>query len=251
MALVRTGVRDRVATLTLTDPARRNAISLDMAQAITSAMDEIEQADVGALVITGEDPAFCAGADLTVLESADESTLAQVYEAFTRVLRSRLPSIAAINGATVGAGMNLALACDLRLAGERARFQTGFLRLNVLPGGGHTWMLTRAVGAQGATAMTLFQDSLDGPEAERVGLVWRCVQHDELLPLVHDLAARAAAQPRALVEKLRATLDRMTAVTDHDTALRYELEDQLWSLRQPEARQAIGSVRDTISRSSR
>ncbi len=250
MAFVRTEVSDRVATLTLTDPARRNAINLEMVREIVEAIDGFERSDVGALVVTGEDPAFCAGADLSLLEAGDESTVSDIYEAFNRVLRSPLPSIAAVNGPAVGAGMNLALACDLRLAGERARFDAGFLRLNVLPGGGHAWMLTRAVGLQGAAAMTLFQDPLDGREAERVGLAWRCVPDEELLPLAQELAGRAAERPPDLVDRLKRNLSRVPTVSDHDEALRLELEDQLWSLGQPEARRAISAVREQISRSS-
>lgn len=250
MALVATEVRDGVATLTLTDPGRRNAIGLPMAREMVEAIDGLDPAEVGALVITGEGPAFCAGADLSVLEMADESALTELYESFNCVLRSHLPSIAAVNGAAVGAGMNLALACDLVLASERARFHTGFLRLNVLPGGGHTWMLSRAIGPRGASAMTLFQDSLDGREAERVGLAWRCVPDDELLCLAQDLAGRAAARPRALIERLSRTLDWVAGPVDRAEALRYELEHQLWSLQQAEARGAIEAVRSEISRSS-
>ena len=94
--------------------------------------------------------------------------------------RSPLPTIAAVNGAAVGAGMNLALACDVRLAGRSARFDTRFLQLGLHPGGGHTWMLQRIAGPQAAAAVVLFGEVLDGEEAERCGLVWRCVDDDAL-----------------------------------------------------------------------
>src|SRR3546814_21160759 len=98
-------------------------------------------------LITGEPPAFCAGADLSHLSSsADggaESGLRAIYEGFLRIGRSPLPTIAAVHGAAVGAGMNLAPLCDVRLASPKARFNTRFLQLGLHPGGGHTWLFPR------------------------------------------------------------------------------------------------------------
>src|SRR5690606_10735426 len=128
-----------------------------------------------AVVLTGSGSAFCAGADLTQLGEAREEGLLRIYEGFLRVARSPLPTVAAVNGPAVGAGMNLALACDLRVAGTSARFDTRFVDLGIHPGGGHTWMLRRLVGPQTAAAMLLFGERLDGPAAEAAGLVWRCV----------------------------------------------------------------------------
>src|SRR5690606_30490026 len=110
------------------------------------------------------------------------------YEGFLRVARCPLPTIAAVNGPAVGAGMNLALACDVRLAGQSARFDTRFLQLGVHPGGGHTWMMRNAVGPQAAAAMVLFGEVLDGAEAERCGLAWRCVADDELVDTAFTMA---------------------------------------------------------------
>ena len=104
-----------------------------------------------------------------------------IYEGFLRVLRSSLPTVAAVNGPAVGAGLNLALACDVRLAGMSARFDTRFLRIGLHPGGGHAWMLDRAVGPQAAAAMVLFGEALDGARAAEVGLAWACHPDDELL----------------------------------------------------------------------
>ncbi len=186
MPLVRTDVTDGVATVTLTDPERRNALTLPMVGEMVAALEHLE-ADpaVGALVVTGEAPAFCAGADLSHLSSSSdggaEQGLRDIYEGFLAIGRSPLPTIAAVNGAAVGAGMNLALICDVRLAAERARFDTRFMQLGLAPGGGHTWMSRRIAGPQAVAATVLFGEVLDGREAERVGLVWRCVPDAELL----------------------------------------------------------------------
>jgi enoyl-CoA hydratase/carnithine racemase len=91
--------------------------------------------------------------------------------------------------------MNLALCCDVRLAGRRAKFDTRFLQLGLHPGGGHTWMFRRITGPQAVFATGLFGEVLDGAEAERVGLVWRCVDDDDLLDEARTLAGRAAAGP--------------------------------------------------------
>ena len=106
-----------------------------------------------------------------------------------------------MNGAAVGAGLNLALACDLRLAGPRARFDARFLPLGLHPGGGYTWMAQRVLGPQGAAAITLFGDVLDAPEAERIGLVHRAV--DDVVASAVELAARAAAANRELSARRR------------------------------------------------
>ncbi len=126
------------------------------------------------MVLTGEPPAFCSGADVAALgslsEQRDETERRQVtsiYEGFLRVLRSSLPTVAAVNGPAVGAGLNLALACTVRLAGTSARFDTRFLRIGLHPGGGHAWLLERAVGPQAAAAMVLFGERLDGPARRR------------------------------------------------------------------------------------
>ena len=126
----------RVAVLTLNDPERRNALSLDLNQELNSALDTLEEdSETGAVVLTGAGKAFCAGADLSQLGASRREGLLNIYEGFLRVARSPLPTVAAVNGAAVGAGMNLALACDLRIAGASARFDTRFLDLGIHPGG--------------------------------------------------------------------------------------------------------------------
>ena len=140
-------VTDRVATLTLDDPDRRNVVSAALNDAVVAAMDELERRDdVGAVVVTGAGRAFCAGADLDDLAACrDEATLSEIYSGFLRLAASPLPTVAAVNGAAVGAGLNMALACDLIVAGESARFDTRFLQLGIHPGGGHTWMMRNIV----------------------------------------------------------------------------------------------------------
>jgi enoyl-CoA hydratase len=251
LSAIRVEVGDGVAVVTLDEPDRRNALDLAMVDEIVAAFEKLEADDaVGAVVVTGAPPAFCAGADLGNLGSSGSSGpgMRAIYEGFLRVARSPLPTIAAVNGAAVGAGMNLALCCDVRIAARRAKFDTRFLQLGLHPGGGHTWMLRRAIGPQGAAAMVLFGDVLDGAEAERVGLVWRCVDDDSLLDASKALAAKAADVPRPLAQRAKETLARMASVDEHDAAVDIELDVQMWSAQQPFFTERLAAMRDRISK---
>ena len=249
MDLVLTDIADGVGTLTLNNPEERNTLTASMVTEIVAAMDAFEADDsVGAVVVTGTPPAFCAGANLGNLSQADGSSLGSVYEGFLRVARSPLPTLAAVNGAAVGAGMNLALGCDVRLAARRARFDTRFLQLGLHPGGGHTWMFRRVVGPQAAMAAVVFGEVLDGAEAERVGLVYRCVDDDALLDAAHEMAARAASAPHELARVTKATIQAMADIDDHPAAVARELDPQVWSTRQPWFKERLAALQSKISK---
>jgi len=248
MRSVRYQVTDGVGVVTLAAAQRRNAFDLAMCDEVSETLDQLEaNPDVGALVVTGEGSAFCAGADLSHLGGSEEAGLLAIYEGFLRFARSPLPTIAAVNGPAVGAGMNLALACDLRLASRSARFDTRFLQLGIHPGGGHTWMLQRIVGPQVARAMVLFGEVLDGEAAQQAGLVWKCVPDDELLELALTLGARAAAAPQELLVRTKATLSDVAAIEHHNDAVKRELVDQAWSVRQPAFVEKLAAMAKSIS----
>lgn len=242
-------VAERVAVVTINDPDRRNALTPAMNAELIATMDRLEgDAGVGAVVITGAPPAFCAGADLSHLgASPTPEGLRGIYEGFLRVARSPLPTVAAVNGAAVGAGMNMALCCDLRVAAKRARFDTRFLQLGLHPGGGHTWMIQRIMGPQGAAAAVLFGEVIDGEAAERSGLVWRCVDDADLLDTAAALAGRAAAGPPSLARRVKATLGAVAAVDTHEEAIDVELEAQVWSMAQPEFAERLAALQKKIT----
>lgn len=243
-------VSDGVAVLTLDAPARRNAFDLAMCTDTARALDALEaDPDVHALIITGAGSAFCAGADLSHLGSSQREGLLAIYEGFWRVARSPLPTIAAVNGPAVGAGMNLALATDVRLAARSARFDPRFLQLGIHPGGGHTWMLQRIVGPQVAAAMVLFGEVLNGEEAAACGLAWRCLPDDELLRAARALAQRAAEVPRDLLLRTKATTADVTSLDDHAEAVERELVDQVWSVGQPTFAQRLADLQARITSS--
>ena len=248
MTLVLLEIVDRVATLTLNNPAERNTLTHPMVEEILAAMDVIESdEEVGAIVVTGAPPAFCAGANLGNLAESSEASLGNIYEGFLRIARSPLPTLAAVNGAAVGAGMNLALGCDVRLAGRRAKFDTRFLQIGIHPGGGHTWMLRRIAGPQTAMAAVVFGEVMDGAEAERLGLVHRCVDDDALLAAAQAMAKRAAEAPRELAITVKQTIKDMADVSEHPAAVKRELDPQLWSTRQPWFAERIAALQAKIS----
>ena len=249
MSLVLLSITEGVATLTLNNPDERNTLTAPMVAEILAAMDTIEgDPSIGAIVVTGTAPAFCAGANLGNLATASGSSLGTIYEGFLRIARSPLPTIAAVNGAAVGAGMNLALGCDVRIAARRAKFDTRFLQIGIHPGGGHTWMLRRITGPQTAFATVMFGEVLDGAEAERVGLVWKCVDDDQLLIEAQKMAARAASVPRPLLESVKKTIQEMADVATHPEAVERELVPQLWSTKQPWFAERIAAMQSKISK---
>lgn len=251
MSLVLTSVVDGVGTLTLNNPDERNTLTAAMVTDIVAAMDGFEADEaVGAVVVTGTPPAFCAGANLGNLREADGKSLGNVYEGFLRIARSPLPTLAAVNGAAVGAGMNMALGCDVRIAAKRAKFDTRFLQIGIHPGGGHTWMLRRIAGPQATMAAVLFGEVMDGDEAARVGLVHRCVEDGDLLAAAQEMAARAASAPRELLIRTKDTIQAMAQIDDHPAAVDRELHPQVWSTQQPWFEERIAALQAKISKRS-
>jgi len=250
--LVLLEVADGVATITLNDPKRRNIVSSALNAAVSAAMDDLESRDdVGAIVVTGAAPAFCAGADLDDLAACDSAEkLRAIYSGFLRIAETPLPSIAAVNGPAVGAGLNLALACDVILAGESARFDTRFLQIGLHPGGGNTWRLRRITDLQATMALVLFNEIVDGARAAEIGLAWRCLPDDELLDVARAMAARAAAGPRDVVRAMKATILANDAITTSDAAVAAELGPQLESLQGPAFVELLAALRARMAEKS-
>ena len=249
MSLVLLDKSDGVATITLNNPGERNTLTAPMVAEIIAAMDDIESDEkIGAVVVTGAAPAFCAGANLGNLAEATGESLKNIYEGFLRIAYSPLPTLAAVNGAAVGAGMNLALGCDVRVAARRAKFDTRFLQIGIHPGGGHTWMLRRIAGPQAAMASVIFGEILDGAEAERIGLAWKCVDDDQLMTYAHEMAARAASRPRELLKVTKRTIQDMAHVSEHPAAVECELDPQVWSTRQPWFAEMLAALQAKITK---
>lgn len=252
MSLLNVEVADRVAVLTLNDPDRRNVVSHALNAAVADAMDELEaRDDVGALVVTGAGSAFCAGADLDDLASCSSpAELEAIYAGFLRVADSPIPTVAAVNGPAVGAGMNMALACDLLVAGRSARFDTRFMQIGIHPGGGHTWRLRRITDHQSVMAMVVFGQVVDGARAAEIGLAWACVDDDALLDTARSIAGRAAAAPPGLVRRTKATIQGLGAVDTGADAVAVEVGPQFDSMGAPAFTELLARLKAQITATS-
>lgn len=250
MALIETEVRDRVGILTLNDPDKRNAITLAMNDEIAAVLDAWEtDDDIGALVLTGNGKAFCAGADLDdLLADQGPEGMKKIYEGFLRIAHTPLPTVAAVNGAAVGAGFNMVLACDIVIAAEaRARFDSRFLQIALHPGGGHTWRLRSIAGRQTTMAMVMFGEVVPAAQALELGLVWKVVDDADLLDEAVVLAAVAAGQGKELNARTKASILALGTVGESDAAVEHELWPQLWSMEQGDFRDLVARLQSNIS----
>lgn len=233
-------VRDGVAIVTLNAPDRRNALSVKMSRELADAVRRAEaDSAVGALVVTGGQH-FCAGAVRDVLAGAgadpaeDEAyrNLETVYRAFTVVGEVAVPTISAVRGAAVGAGLNLALASDLRVVSTTCRLLPGFAQIGIHPGGGHYTLLSRSAGRETAAAIGLFGAEISGARAVELGMAWAAYEDAEVEQQALALAANVARNP-ALARRMAANFRRETTAggVPWDVAVELERPAQMWSLR--------------------
>jgi 2-(1,2-epoxy-1,2-dihydrophenyl)acetyl-CoA isomerase len=191
--------RGRVGLLTLNRPERLNAWSQEMAQLVAHYIGECNDDDgIGAVVITGAGRGFCSGADLRRDRSEDDGQQRRApreSEPLVEFMQRSKPLIAAINGAAVGVGFTLPLACDIRIASENARVSMRFVRIGLTPELGSTQILPQVAGLANAAEMILTGRIYDAREALRLGVVNRVVPHDQLLPEALALADEIAFNP--------------------------------------------------------
>ena len=171
----------------------------------------------------------------------------KIYAGFVRIAESRLATIAAVNGAAVGAGMNALLVCDVVVAAESAKFDSRFLQIGLGPGGGHTWRLFNNIGMQATKALVLFGEVLDGRRAAEVGLAWTCVPDSELLAAAEAMAAKAATAPRELLMATKDNIHNTVAISTSADAIDNELDTQVWSMSQPAFVDMVTSLKARIA----
>lgn len=224
---------DGVLTLTLNRPDALNALTVEMKEALLAALkDAARDKSVRVVILTGAGRAFSAGQDLKERQGADAADLGTELRArynpiILAMRRLEKPIIGAVNGVAAGAGVSLALACDIRIAAENASFIEAFGRIGLVPDSGSTWFLPRLVGPARAAEMVLTTDPVDAAAAERIGLVNRVVPADRLMDETNALAARLAmAAPIALALAKRA-LNRALESSLEDAL---EFEAQLQSI---------------------
>jgi enoyl-CoA hydratase/carnithine racemase len=226
---------DAVLTLTLNRPEALNALTAEAMGVLAERLEAAAADDATrAVVITGAGAAFSAGGDVAFLQELPrlppERVRQIVYSAFQRVPRAirRMdkPVIAAVNGAAVGAGCEIAVACDFRIASEKARFGEVWINLGCIPALGGMFLLPRLVGLAKATELCLTGEIVDAREALRIGLVNKVVMPPDLAPAAHELALRLAHGPRRAIAAAKAALNRGLD-SDFETELERTLDQQV------------------------
>jgi enoyl-CoA hydratase len=205
-----------IHVVTLDRPDRGNGVVPELARYLMTVLNAAdEDLSVRVLILTGAGSVFCAGADLAALHEYLANELATVEEPFNarvlfpvtqKIVASRVPVIAAVNGAATAGGLDLAMACDLRVASTAARLGETYVKVGLAPGNGGAWFLPRLVGSGRAAEMILTGDLITAAEAYDIGLVNRVVAPDELLPTAVAIAARIAANPWRAVEAAKQAL---------------------------------------------
>ena len=250
---------DAVALVVFDDPERRNAMTEAMGRALASAVARLAgDGEVRAVVLTGAGAAFSAGGDLAMIEARAEAGRAapgepqrgrnrafmrSFYSLFLSLRELPQPTLAALNGPAIGAGLAVALACDLRIAARDARLGLNFTRLGIHPGMGSTWTLPRLVGPAHAADLLLTGRTIDGVEAERIGLVNRAVAPEALLPEALATAAQmAACAPLAVRGTRRALRDALSASLDEQ--LDFEAEQQARCYESADLAEGLAAARE-------
>ena len=199
-----------LTTITLNKPERLNAMAPGMADEIGQVFYDL--GDARAVLITGEGKGFCSGADLSARgdgsalgsKGGSHQALSQHYNpAINQILRAEVPVICAVNGPAAGVGCSLALAADFTLAAQRAYFLQAFVNIGLIPDGGSTWLLTRAIGRARATRMMMLGEKISGQQAEDWGLVYKCVADDALMDEARALAEKLANGPTIAIKQMK------------------------------------------------
>lgn len=208
-------VSDNIATITFNNPEKLNAFNQPMLEGYLERLDECQRRDdVRVIILTGAGRAFCSGGDVGGMGSSAKPTPLEIksglWDLIQRIpLKLRevdKPMIAAVNGAAVGAGMDMALHCDLRFAAENARFAETYAKVGLVPGNGAAWFLPRIIGAPRAMEMLFSAEFVKADEAREIGLVNRVFPDDSLMQETRAWAAKVAAQPPIQIRLIKRTL---------------------------------------------
>jgi 2-(1,2-epoxy-1,2-dihydrophenyl)acetyl-CoA isomerase len=241
-----TAVRDGWRSVTFNRPDKLNAFTAEMNLAVQAALDEAAaDPNCRAVLITAAGRGFTAGQDLGAIQSGAKrtvrQTLAELYDPIVRKLAALpVPTVVAVNGIAAGAGLNLALGCDLVIAGRSAKFLQPFSKIALIPDGGGTWHLPRLVGAARARGLAMLAEPVTAEAALAMGMIWQVVDDDKLQAEAEALTARVAAMPTKALVAIRTALQAAeTNTLDQQLALEVDLQEQLSG--QPHNREGIAA----------
>jgi 2-(1,2-epoxy-1,2-dihydrophenyl)acetyl-CoA isomerase len=239
-----------VAVLTLNRPAALNALTVEMGHELRSSINEAREGGARSIVLTGAGRAFCAGGDLREMqqmaaqggrvEAFFDEPLALLNECILLIRQTPLPIIAAVNGSASGGGCNLALACDIVLAAESARFNQAFVKVGLTPDCGGTFILPRLVGWKLATELMMTGEQISAERAVEIGMINRAVADEELMPAALALATQLASAPTAAMGRIKQLLDA-SATNDYGAQLELERTAQLQSGQTKDFREGVAA----------
>jgi 2-(1,2-epoxy-1,2-dihydrophenyl)acetyl-CoA isomerase len=225
-----------VGVITLNRPDSLNALNTQVGREFQSAVSEIRERGGRAIILTGAGRAFCAGGDLREMQKIAEregkveaffdEPLRELNDCILLIRKTPLPFIAAVNGAASGGGCNLALACDLVIAGEGAKFNQAFVKIGLVPDCGGTFILPRLVGWKLATEMLMTGDVIVAKRALEIGMINAVVPDDELMTEAMAMADRLAHAPTAAIAQIKELLDA-SATNDYGGQLELERKTQI------------------------
>ena len=227
-------IENRIAFIILNRPEVFNSFNREMALRLQDVLDDCEaNNEIRAIVLTGNGKAFCAGQDLKEVTSPDlnpgfKKILEEHYNPIIMRLRNiEKPILAAVNGVAAGAGANIALACDVVVASDQASFIQAFSLIGLIPDSGGTFILPRLVGFQKASALAMLGDKISAEEAEKMGMIYKCVPDEEFETTVQKLANKLANMPTRALALVKNSLNQsLTNNLESQLALesKYQIE---------------------------
>lgn len=241
---------ESVGVITLNRPESLNALTTEVGREFQSAITQLRDDGARAIIITGAGRAFCAGGDLREMQRIAErdgkveaffdEPLSLLNECITLIRRTPIPFIAAVHGAASGGGCNFALACDLVIAGESAKFNQAFIKIGLVPDCGGTFILPRLVGWKLATEMMITGDVINARRAQEIGIINAVVPDEELVAQAMALGRRLAQAPTAAIGRTKQLLEA-SATTDYVAQLDLERKAQIESGKTKDFREGVAA----------
>ena len=229
MALILLEVKEQIAHITLNRPEKFNAFTREMSLELQAALDECKAESIRAVVLSGAGKAFCSGQDLT--EAIDpqgpsiEKIIQEHYNPIvTRISKLPKPVVAVVHGVAAGAGANLALCCDLVIAGKSANFIQAFSKIGLVPDTGGSYFLPRLIGLQRAAGLMMLADKVSGEEAANMGMIWKAVEDEFLMQEAIATAKALAAMPTVALGLIK---EQLRVSTTNTLEQQLNVEDKL------------------------
>lgn len=251
--------KENVATITLNRPEKMNAITPQMTEELIAALDDVDaDAEMRVLVITGAGRGFCSGADIGGMgggaergstgaarnaEDLRQGLIQSAGRVMPKIQKFQKPTIAMVNGAAVGAGFDITLACDLRTGSENARFMNAFVRIGLFPGWGGTWLYPRVMGLGKALEYLYTGDFIEAEEAEKLGILNRLVPAGELEKETMALARKIANGPPIAIKLMKLQVYKGLGM-DLETALQMAAACETITLTSEDHREGVAAFRE-------